>query len=180
MRIDSQGYASVVIPDPPLCEEPCQTSYCSIHSSIDPILPSPHDYEVPVISRTVQLPPVLRRPLARQRAVSDLEPTKTPRELPGEITQAREVSPDQAEQESIDSVNDEVFDSGIENSNEGFEISSPTTHPHKAQSLSEQPAAKESDQLRPRAMTNHSSKPSLGHSDSKLCIILGQQPGVVV
>ncbi len=146
MRIDSQGYASVMIPDYSDDTTDCLRSgerRCPFHVSTESLDPrrSPNDYEVPVIKTTAETEETIRRgSLARQRAVSENEQSQqevaTSRQpdltsiAQAGISDIVAAKMSVTDNESVESVIDqdgheEVFDSGFENSNEGLQLTSP-------------------------------------------------------
>ena len=252
MKIDSQGYASVIIPDH-TDDLDCLKSTdreCPFHASMDFVdsvgqmaMRVPNDYEVPTISSvSAQTSPVgvseeahsratpVR--LARQRAVSEASEVMTetlqfteresiisinesdPRVegavLAGGGTSVepqvngtesavtvgdRAVVKSVADRDSAIGSEDLVFDSGIENSNEGFEITSPQApassmpipppRPPRPLSLSElhiDATLVDSDAAspRPRSKTFHNPSLSPQKSTKKLNILLNQQSSVVI
>ncbi len=216
MRIDSQGYASVIIPDH-TDEMDCLTSgqrSCPFHASMDSLdmqLRQPNDYEVPtVITNQTEEPRASVGRLARQKAFSESESTQeevssfsitigaTSAGLA--IVQTSSGDRRSTDKGSIESIqdseltNEEVFDSGFENSNEGLELASPQIkgptvslplvppHPARPSSLFEKERDKmaESD-TRPRSKTFNDTKISPQETtDKKLRIFLNNQSSVVV
>ena len=255
MKIDSQGYASVIVPDH-TDDLDCLKSAdreCPFHASMDSVdsvsriaTRAPNDYEVPTISSVSTEaasvgvseeanPKSTPVRLARQRAVSECEEaseemTETLRFTEREsVTSATESDPrvegtvsaagstsvephargtesagTVADGGGVKSVTDRdsaigsedlVFDSGIENSNEGFEITSPQApastmplpppRPPRPLSLSElhiDATVVNSDTTspRPRSKTFHNPSLSPQKRNKKLNILLNQQSSVVI
>ena len=208
MRIDSQGYASVMVPDDSDTTHCLRPRRCPFHVSTESLDPmrSPNDYEVPAYVMAETEEAFRRGSLARQKAVSSMS-EHTQEEASLRVPDSKVVAGIQTldvlaveiDNESVESVVDqdaseEVFDSGFENSNEGLQLTSPRMSesvpppipPRAPRALSL--VETESDTLfshsyaRPRAKTStfDSSKPSTTETNKKLCILLNHQSGVVV
>lgn len=216
MRIDSQGYASVIIPDH-MDEMDCLTSgqmSCPFHASLDSLdqLQHPNDYEVPSTIRTLKTEATKRASLSvlgRQKAVSESEGTQeefsslaqtSEATTAGLVTVRVQRLTDKGSVESVHDLelaNEEVFDSGFENSNEGLELTSPQMkgvgisappippRPPRPFSLSEsrgeQLLPNAETHKRPRSRTFNCVKPPPQETaEKKLCIFLNKQSSVVV
>lgn len=229
MRIDSQGYASVIIPDR-TDETECLISgqsSCPFHGSMDSLdlqQRRPNDYEVPAIRaseteeprKTIKTSEIeesrrgsLAR-LARQKAISESECTQDKLSSPTLIgttsvglatLQNSNGDRRSAGKGSIESVqdtelaNEEVFDSGFENSNEGLELTSAQIktvdvspppvppRPPRPSSLFESQGDKllADTEARPRSKTFNSTKLSPQETpNNKIRIFLNKQSSVVV
>ena len=211
MRIDSQGYASVMVPDDSDTTDCLRPRRCPFHVSTESLDPmrSPNDYEVPAYVMAETEETVRKGSLARQKAVLSVsehtqEEVASLRVPDSKVVaqagiQTIDVLAVEIDNESVESVvdqdacNEEVFDSGFENSNEGLQLTSPRMSesvpppipPRAPRALSLVETERDtlfSHSYRPRAKTStlDSSKPSAAETNKKLCILLNHQSGVVV